>query len=156
MAAEIERKFLVAGSIWRTPDAQRISQGYLNLDKLRTVRVRIAGTRAYLAVKGITTGASRTEFEYEIPLQDAEQMLGLCDGPIIEKVRHKIKYEGLTWEVDEFLGENAGLVLAEVELDREDQVFKVPSWATQEVTTDARYYNSNLASNPYSHWASKP
>jgi len=155
MATEIERKFLVSGSSWRTSDGERISQGYLNRDKLRTVRVRIAGTRAYLTIKGVTTGASRAEFEYPIPVKDAEELLSLCEGPIIEKIRHKIEYDGLTWEVDEFFGENAGLVVAEVELGREDQIFNTPPWAIREVTTDPRYFNSNLASNPFARWAKK-
>jgi adenylate cyclase len=152
MPTEIERKFLVSGSDWRTANAQRISQGYLNRDKNRTVRVRVAGAKAYLTIKGATTGASRAEFEYEIPLEDAQSLLRLCDGPLLEKLRHRIEYQGLTWEVDEFLGENAGLVVAEVELTSEDQVFSRPPWIGREVTSDARYYNSNLASTPYSQW----
>jgi adenylate cyclase len=152
MPTEIERKFLVCGSDWRTSNAQRISQGYLNRDKQRTVRVRIAGAKGYLTIKGVTTGVSRPEFEYVIPLEDAESLLLLCDGPLVEKLRHRIVYEGLTWEVDEFLGENAGLIVAEVELTREDQVFSRPSWVGLEVTMDARYYNSNLASNPFTRW----
>ena len=152
MPAEIERKFLVSGSDWRTSTGQRISQGYLNRDKHRTVRVRIAGSKAFLTVKGITAGATRAEFEYEIPLADAEAMLKLCDGPLIEKVRHKVDHDGLTWEVDEFLGDNAGLVVAEVELVREDQAFAPPPWTTHEVTTDRRYFNSSLATNPFTQW----
>jgi CYTH domain-containing protein len=152
MATEIERKFLVRGSDWRTGNAQRISQGYLNRDQQRTVRVRIAGAKAYLTIKGATKGASRAEFEYEIPLKDAEFLLLLCDGPLVEKLRHRIVYEGLIWEVDEFLGENAGLIVAEVELSSEDQVFSRPPWVGLEVTMDARYYNSNLASNPFARW----
>jgi CYTH domain-containing protein len=156
MPAEIERKFLVSGSSWRSASGQRISQGYLNKDKLRTVRVRIAAPKAFLTVKGITTGASRAEFEYEIPIEDAEAMLALCDGPIIEKVRHKVEYQGLTWEVDEFFGQNAGLVVAEVELMAEDQKFNPPPWTTKEVTTDPRYYNSSLATNPFTLWPETP
>lgn len=155
MPTEIERKFLVSGSDWRTANPQRISQGYLNRDKHRTVRVRVAGAKAYLTIKGATTGASRAEFEYEIPLKDAQSLLLLCDGPLVEKLRHRIEYQGLTWEVDEFLGENAGLVVAEVELTSEDQVFSRPPWIEREVTSDARYYNSNLASTPYSRWSNE-
>jgi adenylate cyclase len=155
MPAEIERKFLVSGTDWRTSNGQRISQGYLNRNKYRTVRVRIAGSKAFLAVKGITTGAVRAEFEYEIPLADAEALLKLCDGPLIEKVRHRVQHEGLTWEIDEFLGENAGLVVAEVELVSEDQKFARPPWVTKEVTTDARYFNSSLATRPFSLWTEK-
>ena len=152
MPAEIERKFLVSGADWRTETGQRISQGYLSRDKQRTVRIRIAGPKAFLTIKGHTTGASRTEFEYEIPVVDAEAMLGICDGPLIEKVRHKVPHAGLTWEVDEFLGDNAGLVVAEVELASEDQEVVLPPWAAEEVTTDKRYFNSNLAVNPFTRW----
>ena len=152
MSSEIERKFLVSGSDWRTINGQRIVQGYLNRDKHRTVRIRLAGRTAYLTVKGITTGASRAEFEYQIPVNDAEEMLKLCDGPIIEKVRHCVAHGGLTWEVDEFFGDNAGLIVAEVELENEHQVFDFPNWVTKEVTTDSRYFNSNLAKHPFSKW----
>lgn len=152
MAEEIERKFLVSGFDWRTSTGQRISQGYLNRDKQRTVRVRISGPEASLTVKGITTGATRAEFEYKIPVEDAEALLKLCDGPLIEKVRHKIEYEGVSWEVDEFLGENAGLVVAEVELKSADQKVPLPPWITKEVTRDPRYFSSNLATNPFTQW----
>lgn len=152
MAIEIERKFLVAGTEWRQANGIRLSQGFLNRDKQRTVRVRIAGQRAFLTVKGETRGASRAEFEYEIPHEDAEQLLALCEGSLVEKIRHVIVHEGRTWEVDEFLGENQGLVVAEIELTREDEFFEKPSWAAREVTEDPRYYNSNLATNPYCMW----
>jgi len=152
MPTEIERKFLVRGPDWQTATGQRIHQGYLNRDKHRTVRVRIAGEQAFLTVKGISTGATRAEFEYAIPVEDAEALLTLCDGPLIEKVRHKVEHAGLVWEVDEFLGENAGLVVAEVELAHEDQAIQLPPWAGQEVTTDARYFNSSLAALPFRQW----
>ena len=152
MATEIERKFLVTGTDWRNSVGVTISQGYLSRDKERTVRIRLAGKRAFLTIKGITTGASRPEFEYEIPVSDAEQLVKLCDGPLVEKVRRAIVYGGFTWAVDEFLGENAGLVIAEVELEAEDQPFKRPHWVGQEVTGDARYYNSYLAAHPYRSW----
>jgi len=152
MAIEIERKFLVRGEEWRQPLPTRICQGYLNRDKGRTVRVRISNDKAYLTVKGPTRGATKLEFEYEIPLSDAEQLLALCDGPILEKNRHVLVHAGLTWEVDEFLGANAGLVVAEVELEKEDQLFERPKWVGVEVTEDARYFNSNLASKPYCTW----
>lgn len=152
MAIEIERKYLVTGIDWRQATGMRLSQGYLNRDKERTVRVRIAGDTAFLTIKGSTHGASRAEFEYAVPLHDAEQMLALSDGPVVEKIRHKVCYQGLTWEVDEFLGENLGLVVAEVELEREDQPFEKPHWVGCEVTHDPRYYNSNLAAHPYSAW----
>lgn len=152
MPVEIERKFLVTGTAWRSPDGQRIVQGYLNRDKARTVRVRIAGPLAFLTIKGATTGASRAEFEYPVPLADAEALLGLCDGPLIDKVRHRVAFGGLLWEVDEFLGDNAGLVVAEVELASEDQAVDLPPWVGEEVTHDHRYFNSNLATHPFSQW----
>ncbi|MCB2019003.1 MAG: CYTH domain-containing protein [Hydrogenophaga sp.] len=152
MALEIERKFLVTGVGWRTDDGQRIVQGYLNRDKARTVRVRIAGNDAFLTIKGVSIGATRVEFEYPVPLADAEAMLALCDGPLIDKVRRRVPFGGLIWEVDEFAGDNAGLVVAEVELSCEDQAFDLPPWVGEEVTHDARYFNSNLAIRPYSRW----
>lgn len=152
MPTEIERKFLVTGTQWRATPGVRLSQGYLNPDKDRTVRVRIAGNRAFLTVKGATRGATRAEFEYPIPVVDAEAMLSLCDGPIVEKVRYAIEYEGNVWEVDEFLGANAGLVIAEIELTSEAQSFAKPEWVDTEVTHDARYFNSNLAAYPFSLW----
>lgn len=153
MSTEIERKFLVSGTSWRTATGQRICQGYLNRDKHRTVRVRMAGQQAYLTIKGLSAGATRAEFEYAIPLEDAQALLALCDGPLIDKVRHLVVHEGLTWEVDEFLGDNAGLVVAEVELLSENQEVPLPPWATEEVTTDPRYFNSSLATHPYSRWS---
>lgn len=153
MGIEIERKFLVQGTDWRAAPGLRYTQGYLNRDKQRTVRVRIAGDAAYLTVKGATQGASRAEFEYAIPLADAQQLLGLCDGPLIDKIRRVVVHEGATWEVDEFLGDNAGLVVAEIELHSESQAFARPAWLGAEVTGDARYYNSNLAVTPFNRWA---
>jgi adenylate cyclase len=152
MATEIERKFLVNGTPWRNDTGVRFSQGYLNRDKERTVRVRIAGDKAFLTVKGVTRGATRVEFEYGIPLSDAEQLLKLSDGPIIQKNRHVLVHDGNTWEVDEFLGDNAGLVLAEIELTSEEQSFSRPPWLGTEVTQDLRYYNSSLAGHPYREW----
>lgn len=155
MAKEIERKFLVLGSEWHTGNPLRISQGYLSRDKDRTVRVRIAGTQAYLTVKGITTGATRPEFEYEIPLSDAEALLCMCDGPLVEKLRHRVQHGGHAWEIDEFLGENIGLVVAEIELRSEAESFARPPWLAGEVTHDARYFNSNLSTNPFARWGSQ-
>jgi len=156
VATEIERKFLVVGSAWRTGSGIRIWQGYLNRDKARTVRVRVAGEQAFLTVKGPSIGATRAEFEYAISVSDAEQMRLLCDGPVVQKTRHMVVHGGFTWEVDAFLGENAGLVVAEIELESEEQQFAVPSWAGREVTDDPRYFNSNLASHPYSMWRELP
>lgn len=152
MGTEIERKFLVTGSAWRDSEPVSFCQGYLSRDKHRTVRVRIAGDRGVLTIKGLTTGASRPEFEYTIPLDDARDMLKLCDGPIIEKHRRFVPHGGLTWEVDEFFGDNQGLIVAEVELESEDQAIDLPDWVGVEVTADARYYNSSLATTPYKHW----
>ncbi|MES2583459.1 MAG: CYTH domain-containing protein [Pseudomonadota bacterium] len=152
MGIEIERKFLVLGDAWRSEGGTRICQGYLNRDKARTVRVRIAGEEAYLTIKGATQGNTRAEFEYAIPLQDAEQLLVLCDGPTIDKVRRKIAHGDHVWEVDEFLGQNAGLVVAEIELASEDEVFFKPPWVGREVSDDSRYFNSQLATNPYCNW----
>lgn len=154
MGIEIERKFLVHGDGWRQPSERqtRFSQGYLSRDPVRTVRVRIAGERAFLTIKGATTGATRAEFEYEVPLADAQALLAMCDGPVVEKIRHLCPYEGMTWEVDEFLGANAGLVVAEIELESEGQVFGKPAWLGVEVTGDARYVNANLAVRPFTSW----
>ena len=153
MAKEIERKFLVTNEDWRSDDAGEYRQGNISLDKERTVRVRMAGNKAYLTVKGLTKGATRREFEYEIPLTDATEMLAnLCRRPLIEKQRHKVLYGGLIWEIDEFFGENSGLIVAEVELESEDQPFERPPWLGKEVTGDSRYYNVNLVQKPYANW----
>jgi adenylate cyclase len=152
VATEIERKFLVAGEGWRQASPLRICQGYLNRDADRTVRVRIAGERAYLTIKGRAKHLARPEFEYEIPLGDAEQLLRLCEGPILEKHRHVLVHAGSRWEVDEFHGDNQGLVVAEIELEREDQTFEHPPWLHTEVTHDTRYLNSNLSARPYRTW----
>ncbi len=152
MAIEIERKFLVIGDAWRDAPATYYSQGYLNRAKERTVRVRIAAEEAFLTIKGKSVGASRAEFEYPIPIWDAREMLGLCEQPLIEKYRRKILHEGFIWEVDEFLGENLGLVVAEIELPAEDTPFGLPEWVGEEVTSDARYFNCSLAQHPYIRW----
>lgn len=153
MAKEIERKFLVTNQGWRSGDATEYRQGYLSLDKERTVRVRIAGDVAYLTVKGITKGATRREFEYEIPLVEAKEMLAtVCRHPLIEKRRYIVEHGGLAWAIDEFSGDNGGLVVAEVELESEGQPFERPPWLGQEVTGDPRFYNVNLVENPYCNW----
>lgn len=152
VATEIERKFLVIGTAWRQINPVQFSQGYLNRDPERTIRIRLAGEHAFLTVKGLTKGISRAEFEYEIPVADAGQLLTLCQGPIIEKARHLVVHNGTRWEIDEFFGENAGLVVAEVELDDENQAFERPNWLGKEVTEDPKYFNSNLATHPYNTW----
>ena len=153
MAHEIERKFLVKEGIWREAAAQIYRQGYLSTVKERTVRVRTINDKGYLTVKGISVGASRLEFEYEIPVADADEMLdNLCEKPLIEKRRYKLDDGGLTWEIDVFFGDNEGLIVAEVELESEGQAFHKPDWVDEEVTSDPRYYNANLIAHPYSHW----
>ena len=152
MGIEIERKFLVRGDQWKIAEPIYYCQGYLCSDKERTVRVRIAGNKGLLTIKGIRTGMSRPEFEYEIPLDDARQLLTLCEKPLIEKYRRMIPHEGLTWEVDEFLGENQGLVVAEVELESTEEQVTLPEWVGEEVTDDHRYFNSRLAKHPFSEW----
>ncbi|MCV2352142.1 CYTH domain-containing protein [Paucibacter sp. Y2R2-4] len=153
MAVEIERKFLVQGEAWKQGSGQYLNQGYLSRDPARTVRVRIAGESAWLTIKGASVGATRAEFEYAIPLSDAQALLKLADGPCVEKVRRVVPHAGMNWEVDEFLGANAGLVVAEIELSEESQAFESPSWLGQEVTDDARYFNSQLAARPFSTWS---
>jgi adenylate cyclase len=154
MGKEIERKFLVKGDAWRAlADGTSYRQGYLNSAKERTVRIRTINDRAFLTVKGLTVGATRTEYEYEIPLADCSAMLDiLAEKPIIEKKRYKIPFAGLTWEIDEFFGDNTGLIVAEVELQSEGQAFRKPEWVGEEVTSDARYFNSNLIRHPYTRW----
>jgi len=153
MAQEIERKFLVNGNAWHTDNGTLIRQGYLYGGVNGTGRVRTKGEHAYITVKGRKTGITRLEFEYEIPMDEANQILDqLCLKPLIEKIRHEIHMGGFVWEIDEFLGENAGLVVAEIELDDEDQGFPKPDWVGKEVTDDIRYLNANLVNNPYSKW----
>ena len=154
MGVEIERKFLVASNAWRErAEATRYRQGFLSTEPERTVRVRVAGLRGSITVKGKNVGARRAEYEYEIPLADAERMLDtLCRRPLIEKTRYTLTAAPHTWEIDVFEGDNAGLVVAEIELGSEDEPFDKPSWLGAEVTDDPRYFNSNLVANPYGKW----
>lgn len=154
MGIEIERKFLVRDERWKAlGQGVLLRQGYLSSHPDRTVRVRIEGDGAVLTIKGRTAGASRGEWEYPCPLADARSMLDdLCEKPLIEKYRYRIRHEGMLWEVDEFLGQNAGLVVAEIELEAEDQPFAKPDWLGAEVTHDARYFNANLLRHPYTAW----
>jgi adenylate cyclase len=154
MSVEIERKFLVRDARWKSlGQGVLLRQGYLSSDPERIVRVRIEGESAVLTIKGRVVGVTRGEWEYPIPLNDAKAFLdGLCERPIIEKKRYRIAHEGMIWEVDEFLGDNAGLVVAEIELESEDQVFAKPEWVGEEVTHDPRYFNSSLLRHPYSSW----
>ena len=153
MGKEIERKFLVTDPGYREGSLGILHrQGYLSTAKERTVRVRTVEDKGFLTIKGLTRGISRAEFEYEIPLHDAEEMLGFCEGSIVEKMRYRVMHDDLIWEVDEFLGENRGLIVAEVELESEDQEIRRQSWVGEEVSADPRYINSNLARNPYKSW----
>jgi adenylate cyclase len=153
MGIEIERKFLLVGDNWRVlGQPLLLRQGYLSSDPARVVRVRVAGDRAYLTIKGRSVGATRGEWEYPIPLADANELLALCEQPIVEKFRRQIEFAGKVWEVDEFLGANQGLLLAEIELASEDQPFERPDWIGDDVTHDARYFNSSLVRHPFSRW----
>ena len=154
MAVEIERKYLVDVSIWRPAGAGvAMRQGYLSSTPERVVRVRLDGERAQLTIKGVTRGISRLELEYDIPVADAHRMLDeLCERPLIEKTRHREVHGGKRWDIDVFAGDNAGLVLAEIELASEDERVELPAWATTEVSHDARYYNVNLAKQPFTSW----
>jgi adenylate cyclase len=154
MGIEIERKFLIKDDAWRAlAKGTQYRQGYLNSTKERTVRVRTINDKGFLTIKGITTGATRAEYEYEIPHAETVAMLDeLCEKPLIEKNRYKIAFEGLIWEIDEFFGENQGLIVAEVELESEDQAFEKPEWIGEEVTGDPKYFNSNLILNPFAKW----
>lgn len=153
MGIEIERKFLVKQELLPESEGTFYRQGYLNSDKDRTVRIRTINDKAFLTIKGITVGCCRQEFEYEIPFRDADEILtSLCEKPIIEKKRFKIDVEGWCFEVDQFLGENEGLIIAEIELPSEDSHFPKPEWLGNEVTEDPRYYNSNLSRKPYKNW----
>ena len=152
MATEIERKFLVEGDFLSEATSKtRIVQGYICSEKGRTVRVRIRDDKGYLTVKGAasSSGLSRYEFEREVPLEDAEQMLRLCEQESINKERYLVPYKGHTWEVDVFHGPNEGLIVAEIELSAEDEPFEHPAWLGKEVSGDRRYYNSMLMRNPY-------
>lgn len=161
MAIEIERKFLVGGDAWRgeAHAVVAMAQGYLNDvvalaegGQRASVRVRIAGDAAFLNLKSNRLGHTRQEFDYPIPVDDARALLALCVGGLVEKHRHFVRHRGHLWEVDEFIGDNAGLVVAEVELEAADEAFERPAWLGREVTDTPRYYNLALASRPYSQW----
>ncbi len=153
MGIEIERKFTVDPALLRLENGTKIKQGYLPTTNKTAMRVRIADQHAFLTIKGTNQGATRSEFEYPIPLSDAHQIIEeLCKRPFIEKTRYLQEYAGNQWEIDVFEGENQGLMMAEVELESEDQQVEIPPWAIREVTGDLRYYNSNLVRNPYKDW----
>ena len=151
---EIERKYLIKSDEWKSLGKRKYyQQGYLLIDKSRTIRVRLTDDLAFLTLKGSSIGISRSEFEYNIPVDDAKFILeNLCEKPVIEKFRTKIKLDEITWEVDEFIGENAGLIVAEVELKNEDQKFILPEWVGEEVTGNHMYNNSYLVKHPFKKW----
>ena len=154
MGKEIERKYLINKALWQAPEKRlEIRQGYLSTVKERTVRVRRKGSKSFLTIKGANHGISRAEFEYEIPNEDALYMLeNLCEKPLVEKIRYIVKFKGYVWEVDEFFGANAGLIMAECELQDANEMPEKPCWCGKEVSGDQRYYNSNLIVHPYSEW----
>lgn len=154
MAVEIERKFLVQGDSWRQlASGVAYRQGYLTSAPGCTVRVRVADEQGYITIKGATAGISRAEYEYAIPLADATELLDtLCQHPLIEKTRYRIPQDNIVWEVDEFAGENQGLIVAEVELSDVAQIVNLPNWIGEEVTNDPRYFNANLAKHPFKNW----
>ena len=153
MGVEIERKFKVKEDFRPTSIGIEMAQGYLSRDPKRTVRIRIAGIQGFLTIKGVNRGAARLEYEYEIPVEEARELLALCDAPLVEKTRYVERAAGHTWEVDVFHGANAGLVIAEIELASEDEAFALPGWVGAEVTGEHRYYNSALIAHPYSQWS---
>lgn len=156
MGIEIERKFLVTGDGWRGRGrSSRLRQGYLCASKERSVRVRLDGRAGTLTIKGPTRGAVRAEFEYPLPTRDAAALLALCEGPLIDKTRTRVRFGGLLWEIDEFHGDNQGLIVAEVELSRARQRVVLPPWVGAEVTGDARYLNASLYRRPYRAWRAR-
>jgi CYTH domain-containing protein len=155
MALEIERKYLVNLQEWQAlskPEVHHYRQGYILADPKKTIRIRLTDTKCFITIKGESIGATRSEYEYEIPREDAEELLNNFCVAEIEKSRYKIMYKNKLWEVDEFLGENEGLIVAEIELKKEDDIFEIPDWVANEVTGVERYYNANLAQNPYRDW----
>ncbi|MAA69376.1 MAG: adenylate cyclase [Deltaproteobacteria bacterium] len=154
MGMEIERKFLVLNEDWKEgATGTFLHQGYLNRHPQRSVRVRVKGQQAFMTIKGMVSEISRFEYEYPIPPADAGHMLKeLCEPPTLEKTRYLVKYEGMCWEIDEFHGENVGLVVAEIELENEEQPFAKPPWLGEEVSQDSRYLNINLSRHPYCQW----
>lgn len=154
MPQEIERKFLLKNSNWRNliKDGFQIKQGYLNSIAERTVRVRLKGDKGFLTIKGKNIGMTRAEFEYEIPFEDAKEILQLYDTTVIEKTRYEVIFQNKTWEIDEFEGLNKGLFLAEIELEDENEKITIPEWIGEEVTGNPKYYNSSLSKKPFSEW----
>lgn len=155
MAIEIERKFLVDHEQWRLlnkPEGKHYRQGYILSDDIKTIRVRVTDEHGYITIKGKTKGISRLEYEYTIPVNEGVELLNNFAVSELEKIRYCISYEGKVWEVDDFLGENQGLLVAEIELEDEAETFKLPQWITVEVTGDKKYYNSALSIEPFNTW----
>ena len=155
MGKEIERKFLLHHEEWKKadkPTGQHIRQGYILTDPQKTIRVRIKDHKGFLTIKGLSVGATRSEYEYEIPVQEATELLDAFSVSELSKIRYEIPYKNKTWEVDEFLGDNAGLLIAEIELENEQEPIELPEWVATEVTSEEKYYNSNLTENPYKNW----
>lgn len=155
MGLEIERKYLVDKKIWDKiikDEKHLIKQGYILNNPDKTIRVRLTDNKGFITIKGLSTGASRKEFEYQIPEKDAKELLGNFCTTSISKIRNKISYKGKLWEVDEFLDDNAGLIVAEIELSMEQETFDLPDWIAKEVTGESKYYNSNLSRQPYKDW----
>ena len=156
MATEIEHKFLLANDNWRELISHSVKyrQGYLTSEPTSSIRVRISDDKAWLNIKSATIGTHRHEYEYEIPLQDANEIISnLCRKPLIEKTRHFVRVDNHIWEIDEFEGENKGLIVAEIELEKVGETFTLPEWIGEEVTHDLRYYNNNFSLHPYTEWS---
>ncbi|MCX6162154.1 MAG: CYTH domain-containing protein [Ignavibacteriae bacterium] len=155
MKYEIERKFLVHKDKWSKAEKQEgkiIRQGYILTDPRKNIRIRVSGDNAFLTIKGLMSGIKRLEYEYEIPLPDANDLLDEFSESEITKIRYDIFYDNRKWEVDEFLDDNLGLIIAELELSSEDEKFDIPDWIDKEVTGEVKYYNSNLSVNPFKNW----
>jgi len=155
LGKEIERKYLVNHTKWEKtdkPPGQVYRQGYLAIESIKTIRVRQTPNKGYLTIKGISAGATRQEYEYEIPLDEARELLDNFSISELSKIRYIINFNNKIWEVDEFLGQNYGLILAEIELKSEEEMYDIPDWLGMEVTNDQRYYNANLTINPYKDW----
>ena len=155
MGKEIERKYLINHEKWQQlekPAGERYRQGYLLIDSQKTIRVRVTPTKGFITIKGSIAGATRSEYEYEIPLSEAGELLDKFSAAVLSKIRYKILYKDKIWEVDEFLEDNAGLIVAEIELESEEEAFEMPEWVSSEVTADKKYYNANLTITPYKDW----
>jgi adenylate cyclase len=156
MGLEIERKFLVDKTLWQQVKPEKsvfMKQAYLSVDPAKTIRIRVAGEKAFLTIKGLSKGISRLEFEYELPVTDANQLIDDLTSEAVEKIRHYVTFENKLWEVDEFKGLNDGLMVAEIELQSETEDFEKPDWVLKDVTSDRRYANSSLSQNPFKNWS---